>query len=159
MNWLFEADLKAGKIKSPFDITDVWTSSYSSNTNEIMWGAKVAARCPWITCVVRLSSYECGMDQPTYTPTQKIVEATGTLFFKFGDLDSTKPAGGVKIRIETIVHYMAKYSRKIMQQKLGYLSPECPLGTVPAFETAGVMEGEGIREEAGVAQPVSASAS
>ena len=81
--------MKAGKIKSPFDITDVWTSSYSSNTNEIMWGAKVAARCPWITCVVRLSSYECGMDQPTYTPTQKIVEATGTLFFKFGDLDST----------------------------------------------------------------------
>ena len=70
MNWLFEADMKAGKIKSPFDITDVWTSSYSSNTNEIMWGAKVAARCPWITCVVRLSSYECGMDQPTYTPTR-----------------------------------------------------------------------------------------
>ena len=68
MNWLFEADLKVGRIKSPFDISDVWTSSYSSNTNEIMWGAKFAARCPWITCVVRLSSYECGMDQPTYTP-------------------------------------------------------------------------------------------
>ncbi len=96
MNWLFEADLQMGRIKSPFDISDVWTSSYSSNTNEIMWGAKVAARCPWITCVVRLSSYECGMDQPTYTPTQKIVEATGTLFFKFGDLDSTKPAGGIQ---------------------------------------------------------------
>jgi predicted nucleotide-binding protein (sugar kinase/HSP70/actin superfamily) len=159
MNWLFEADMKAGKIKSPFDITDVWTSSYSSNTNEIMWGAKVAARCPWITCVVRLSSYECGMDQPTYTPTQKIVEATGTLFFKFGDLDSTKPAGGVKIRIETIVHYMAKYSGKIMRQKLGYLSPNCPLGPVPSFETPGVIEPEVIPEEAGVVQPVSASAS
>jgi len=52
MNWLFEADLQMGRIKSPFDISDVWTSSYSSNTNEIMWGAKVAARCPWITCVV-----------------------------------------------------------------------------------------------------------
>ena len=50
MNWLFEADLQMGRIKSPFDISDVWTSSYSSNTNEIMWGAKVAARCPWITC-------------------------------------------------------------------------------------------------------------
>src|SRR5713101_618659 len=127
MNWLFESDLKAGRIKSPFDISDVWTSSYSSNTNEIMWGAKVAARCPWITCVVRLSSYECGMDQPTYTPTQKIVEATGTLFFNFGDLDSTKPAGGIKIRIETIVHYMAKYSDKIIQKKLALLPPGCPL--------------------------------
>jgi predicted nucleotide-binding protein (sugar kinase/HSP70/actin superfamily) len=142
MNWLFEPDLKAGRIKNPFDINDVWMSSYSSNTNEIMWGAKVAARCPWITCVVRLSSYECGMDQPTYTPTQKIVEATNTLFFKFGDLDSTKPSGSIKIRVETIVHYMAKYSQEIIQRKLAWLSAPCPLGEpappqqpIPAEET------------------------
>ena len=128
MNWLFEADLGARRIRSPFDIADVWTSSYSSNTNEILWGAKVAARCPWITCVVRLSSYECGMDQPTYTPTQKIVEATGTLFFKFGDLDSTKPAGSIKIRLETIEHYLAKYSQGIIQRKRKWLSDRCPLG-------------------------------
>jgi predicted nucleotide-binding protein (sugar kinase/HSP70/actin superfamily) len=135
MNWLFESDLKAGRIKSPFDISDVWTSSYSSNTNEIMWGAKVATRCPWITCVVRLSSYECGMDQPTYTPAQKIVEATGTLYFKFGDLDSTKPAGGIKIRVETIAHYLGKYSQEIIQRKLTYLSPNCPLTDLPALTT------------------------
>ncbi len=127
MDWLFGEEIRAGKIKSAFDINDVWTSSYSSNTNEILWGAKVAARCPWITCVIRFSSYECGMDQPTYTPTQKIVEATRTLFFKFGDLDSTKPAGGVKIRVETIVHYVEKYSQEIMQRKLEYLPPNCPL--------------------------------
>jgi predicted nucleotide-binding protein (sugar kinase/HSP70/actin superfamily) len=132
MNWVFEEDLRAGRIKSAFDINDVWTSSYSSNTNEIMWGAKFAARCPWITCVVRLSSYECGMDQPTYTPTQKIVEATGTLFFKFGDLDSTKPSGSIKIRVETIVHYMAKYSQEIIHRKLGLLSPGCPLNDLGA---------------------------
>jgi predicted nucleotide-binding protein (sugar kinase/HSP70/actin superfamily) len=133
LNWLFEEDLRKGRIKTPFDIHDVWTSSYSSNTNEIMWGAKVAARCPWITCVIRLSSYECGMDQPTYTPTQKIVEATGTLFFKFGDLDSTKPGGSIKIRVETIVHYMAKYSPGMIERKLAYLSPNCPLGELPAM--------------------------
>ena len=136
MNWLFEADLKVGRIKSPFDIADVWTSSYSSNTNEIMWGAKVAARCPWITCVVRLSSYECGMDQPTYTPSQKIVEATGTLYFKFGDLDSTKPAGGIKIRVETISHYLGKYSAQIIQRNLSYLSPECPLAQLGGCQQA-----------------------
>lgn len=135
MNWIFEADLKAGRIKSPFDIDDVWTSSYSSNTNEIMWGAKFATRCPWITCVVRLSSYECGMDQPTYTPAQKIVEATGTLYFKFGDLDSTKPAGGIKIRVETISHYLGKYSQAIIQRKLSYLSPNCPLADLSARES------------------------
>jgi predicted nucleotide-binding protein (sugar kinase/HSP70/actin superfamily) len=133
MNWLFGPDLAAGVIKSPFDIADVWMSSYSSNTNEIMWGAKFAARCPWVTCVVRLSSYECGMDQPTYTPTQKIVEATGTLFFKFGDLDSTKPSGSIKIRVETIAHYMAKYSQQICERKLAWLSPDCPLlGEAPS---------------------------
>jgi predicted nucleotide-binding protein (sugar kinase/HSP70/actin superfamily) len=154
MNWLFEADMQMGRIKSPFDISDVWMSSYSSNTNEIMWGAKVAARCPWITCVVRLSSYECGMDQPTYTPTQKIVEATGTLFFKFGDLDSTKPAGGIKIRIETIVHYLAKYSQKIMQQKLEWLSPNCPLGPLPAFAPP-----DAVQEGPAVAQQVHSSPS
>jgi predicted nucleotide-binding protein (sugar kinase/HSP70/actin superfamily) len=131
MDWLFESDLRAGRIRSPFDISDVWTSSYSSNTNEILWGAKVAARCPWITCVIRLSSYECGMDQPTFTPTQKIVEASGTLFFKFGDLDSTKPAGSIKIRVETIVHYMAKYSPDIIERKLGWLSANCPLIMAP----------------------------
>jgi predicted nucleotide-binding protein (sugar kinase/HSP70/actin superfamily) len=127
LNWLFEEDLREKRIKSPFDISDVWSSSYSSNTNEIMWGAKVAARCPWTTCVLRLSSYECGMDQPTYTPTQRIVEATGTLFFKFGDLDSTKPAGSVKIRVETITHYMNKYSLDIIARKKEMLSPNCPL--------------------------------
>jgi len=141
VNWLFQADLREGRIKSPFDITDVWTSSYSSNTNEIMWGAKFAARCPWVTCVVRLSSYECGMDQPTYTPTQKIVEATGTLFFKFGDLDSTKPSGSIKIRVETIVHYMAKYSQEIIRRKLGWLAPHCPLGEIATPTPSVLAEG------------------
>ena len=136
LNWLFESDLREGRIKTPFDISDVWTSSFSSNTNEILWGAKVAARCPWIACVLRLSSYECGMDQPTYTPAQKIVEATGTLYFKFGDLDSTKPAGGIKIRVETISHYLARYSQEIVQRKLSYLSPGCPLaGLAPSLGT------------------------
>jgi predicted nucleotide-binding protein (sugar kinase/HSP70/actin superfamily) len=141
MDWLFGEEVAAKKIRSPLDISDVWTSSNSSNTNEILWGAKFATRFPWITCVLRLSSYECGMDQPTYTPTQKIVEATGTLFFKFGDLDSTKPAGSVKIRIETIVHYLAKYSEKIIQKKLALLPPGCPLleeksNTVSAASTS-----------------------
>lgn len=127
MDWLFGREVRAGQIKSPFDISDVWSSSYSSNTNEILWGAKVAARCPWITCVIRLTSYECGMDQPTYTPTQRIVEATRTLFFKFGDLDATKPAGSIKIRVETIVHYAEKYSQEIIRRKLSYLPDPCPL--------------------------------
>jgi predicted nucleotide-binding protein (sugar kinase/HSP70/actin superfamily) len=112
---------------SPFDISDVWPSSYSGNTNEILWGAKVGAKLPWVTCVIRLTSYECGMDQPTFTPVQQIVEGSGTLFFSFQDLDCTKPAGSVKIRVETIAHYLECHSPRIIREKLARLSPVCPL--------------------------------
>jgi predicted nucleotide-binding protein (sugar kinase/HSP70/actin superfamily) len=127
LDWMFRTDIDAGHIKSPFDIADVWPSSYSANTNEILWAAKFAARMPWIACVVRLSSYECGMDQPTYSPVQQIVERSGTLFFSFQDLDSTKPAGSVKIRIETIAYYLQKYSMGIIADKKSTAPPCCPL--------------------------------
>jgi predicted nucleotide-binding protein (sugar kinase/HSP70/actin superfamily) len=130
MEWLFGPEIEAGDIKSAFDISDVWPSSYSANTNEILWGAKVAARLPWVACVVRLSSYECGMDQPTYSPVQQIVERSGTLYFSFQDIDSTKPAGSVKIRVETIAHYLQKYSEKIIKDKRKNFPLDFPLTQV-----------------------------
>ncbi|MDB6147208.1 MAG: uncharacterized protein JWO45_872, partial [Spartobacteria bacterium] len=117
MDWVFGDDIRDGHITSPFDIRDVWPSSYSANTNELLWGAKVAARVPWISCAIRLTSYECGMDQPTFTPVLQIVERSGTLFFSFQELDSTKPAGSVKIRVETIAHYLERNSPRIIEQK------------------------------------------
>jgi predicted nucleotide-binding protein (sugar kinase/HSP70/actin superfamily) len=141
LDWAFGPDVRAGHIRSPFDIRDVWPSSYSSNTNEILWGAKVAARVPWIACAIRLSSYECGMDQPTYTPVQQIIERSGTLFFSFQDLDSTKPAGSVKIRVETIAHYLEKYGRGIVERKRAAMPAGCPL--LPSAEPA---EAESARD-------------
>ncbi|HSW34460.1 MAG TPA: acyl-CoA dehydratase activase-related protein [Steroidobacteraceae bacterium] len=134
-HWMFGPDIAAGHIRSPFDINDVWPSSYSANTNEILWGAKFAARMPWIACVVRLASYECGMDQPTYSPVQAIVERSGTLFFSFQDLDSTKPAGSVKIRVETVAHYLGKLGPGIIERKRAASPAHCPLeaaATAPA---------------------------
>jgi predicted nucleotide-binding protein (sugar kinase/HSP70/actin superfamily) len=127
LEWIFREDLESGVISSPFDISDVWPSSYSANTNEILWGAKVAARLPWIAGVIRLSSYECGMDQPTYSPVQQIVERSGTLFFSFQDLDSTKPAGSIKIRVETISYYLEKHAADIIARKKAVSPPACPL--------------------------------
>src|SRR3954468_11861145 len=129
MQWLFDDDVRDGIIASPFDVRDVWPSSYSGNTNEILWGAKVGARLPWVTCVIRLASYECGMDQPTYTPVQKIVEGSGTLFFSFQDLDATKPAGSVKIRVETIAYYLERSSADIIAAKKLRTKGPCPLLT------------------------------
>lgn len=127
LDWMFGPDIAAGHVKSALDIADVWPSSYSANTNEILWGAKFAARVPWVACVIRLSSYECGMDQPTYSPVQQIVERSGTLFFSFQDLDATKPAGSVKIRVETISHYLAKHSAGIIARKKEASPTGCPL--------------------------------
>ena len=61
------------------------------------------------------------------SPLQQIVERSGTLFFSFQDLDSTKPAGSVKIRVETIVHYLEKYSAGIVANKRAAGPPSCPL--------------------------------
>jgi predicted nucleotide-binding protein (sugar kinase/HSP70/actin superfamily) len=127
LDWMFGEEVKRGDIRSPLDIHDVWPSSYSGNTNEILWGAKFAARFPWITCVVRLTSYECGMDQPTYTPVKEIVERSGTLYFSFQDLDSTKPAGSVRIRVETIAYYLERNSPGIIQAKRHRAPALCPL--------------------------------
>jgi len=126
LEWLFGEELRRGEIQDPLDISDVWSSSYSNSTNEIVWSAKFAARMPWITCVLRLSSYECGMDQPSYTPTQRIVEAGGTLYFRFGDLDATRPAGSVKVRTETVLHYFNQYSARIIRRKLAALPAARP---------------------------------
>jgi predicted nucleotide-binding protein (sugar kinase/HSP70/actin superfamily) len=72
------------------------------------------------------------MDQPTFTPVQQIVESSGTLFFSFQDLDATKPAGSVKIRIETIAHYLERHSPRILRDKLARRPRLCPLMTSEA---------------------------
>jgi predicted nucleotide-binding protein (sugar kinase/HSP70/actin superfamily) len=131
LEWIFAKDLREGIVTTPFDISDVWPSSYSANTNEILWGAKIAARLPWISCAIRLTSYECGMDQPTFTPVQQIVERSGTLFFSFQELDSTKPAGSVKIRVETIAYYLERRSAEIINRKLKAIDEPCPLTAQP----------------------------
>ena len=57
----------------------------------------------------------------------QIVESSGTLFFSFQDLDSTKPAGSVKSRVETIAHYLEKCSAAIVAKKKAASPPGCPL--------------------------------
>ena len=47
--------------------------------------------------------------------------------FTFQDLDSTKPAGSVKIRVETITHYLARYAGEIIDRKEAAMDPGCPL--------------------------------
>jgi hypothetical protein len=69
------------------------------------------------------------------SPVQQIVGRSGTLFFSFQDLDSTKPAGSVKIRVETISYYLGKYSADIMAKKKAASPPGCPLGIAASTST------------------------
>jgi len=66
------------------------------------------------------------MDQPTYTPVQKIVEGSGTLFFSFRT--STRQAGRIRqIRVETVAYYSSVSSADIMQPRSCRPKGPCPL--------------------------------
>ncbi len=105
---LFGDEVRAGIIESPFDISDVWKNSYSENTSRKVWAAKFAARHPNLVAL-ELSSFKCGHDAPIYTVIQEIVESSGTPYFSFKDIDENKPAGSIKIRVETIGYFLKRY--------------------------------------------------
>jgi predicted nucleotide-binding protein (sugar kinase/HSP70/actin superfamily) len=113
---LFEEDIKAGFIKDPFDIYDVWKNSYSENTNQKIWAAKYLARHPNLVAL-ELSSFKCGHDAPIYTVIEEIVETSGTPYFSFKDIDENKPTGSIKIRTETIGYFLKRYEEDLQREK------------------------------------------
>ncbi|MBK9333522.1 MAG: hypothetical protein IPM96_14250 [Ignavibacteria bacterium] len=115
LEMLFGDEVKAGIIRSPFDIEDVWKNSYSENTSRKVWAAKYAARHPNLIAL-ELSSFKCGHDAPIYTVIQEIVEDSGTPYFSFKDIDENKPAGSIKIRVETIGYFLKRYREDIVMK-------------------------------------------
>ncbi|MCB9700335.1 MAG: CoA activase [Myxococcales bacterium] len=111
---LFQADIDAGYIQDPFDISDVWKNSYSENTNQKVWAAKLTARHPNLVAL-ELSSFKCGHDAPIYTVIEEIVENSGTPYFSFKDVDENKPTGSIKIRVETIGYFLKRYQQDLQR--------------------------------------------
>jgi len=54
-------------------------------------------------------------------------DSSGTPFFSFQDLDSTNLRAPVKIRVETIAHYVEKCSAGIIAKKRTASPTGCPL--------------------------------
>jgi predicted nucleotide-binding protein (sugar kinase/HSP70/actin superfamily) len=108
LNQLFDEDLASGKIPHPMNISDVWQVSYSENSSHKIWAAKFVARHPNLVGL-DLSSFKCGHDAPIYTVVEEILENSGTPYFSFKDIDENKPAGSIKIRIETIDYFLRRY--------------------------------------------------
>jgi predicted nucleotide-binding protein (sugar kinase/HSP70/actin superfamily) len=122
---LFGPEVRAGLIVHPMDISDVWYNSYSENTSRKVWAAKYVARHPNLVAL-ELSNFKCGHDAPVYTVIEAIVEQSGTPYFCFKDIDENKPAGSIKVRLETIAYFLRRYQEVLLRQ------PEsCPRGEAP----------------------------
>jgi predicted CoA-substrate-specific enzyme activase len=89
----------------PLDIEDVWKHSFSASTSLKVWAAKFVARHPNLVGI-ELSNFKCGHDAPAYQLIQRILESAGRPYFSFKDLDENKPAGSIRIRVETIHYYL-----------------------------------------------------
>ena len=112
---LFGEEIEAGEISSAMDITDVWKNAYSENTNRKVWAAKYTARHPNLVAL-ELSNFKCGHDAPIYSAIEEIIECSGTPYFNFKDLDENKPAGSIKIRVETISYSLTRYREEMVKR-------------------------------------------
>ena len=105
---LFGDEVRAGDIESPMDISDVWKNAYSENTSRKVWAAKYTARHPNLVAL-EVSNFKCGHDAPIYSVVEEIIERSGTPYYSFKDLDENRPAGSIKIRVETIGYFLKRY--------------------------------------------------
>ena len=113
---LFGEEVRAGAIRDPLEIQDVWKNSYSASTNHKVWAAKFTARHPNLVAL-ELSSFKCGHDAPIYTVIESIIEKSGTPYFSFKDIDENKPTGSIKIRVETIHYFLKRYAEDMNRKR------------------------------------------
>ena len=60
---------------------------------------------------------KCGHDAPIYCVIEGIIEKSGTPYFCFKDLDENKPAGSIRIRVETIDYFLRRYREQIIARR------------------------------------------
>ena len=101
----------------PLDIDDVWEHSYSASTTHKVWAAKFAARHPNLIAV-EISNFRCGHDAPAYQLIERILESAGRPYFGFKDLDENRPAGSMRLRIETIDYYLRQHRAELVHMRI-----------------------------------------
>ncbi len=123
---LFGEEVRAGVIRHPLDIGDVWKNSYSASTNQKVWAAKFTARHPNLVAL-EMSSFKCGHDAPIYGVIEGIIERSGTPYFSFKDLDENKPSGSIRIRVETVDYFLRRYRETVAERRRARESVEAQL--------------------------------
>ncbi|HZQ91270.1 MAG TPA: BadF/BadG/BcrA/BcrD ATPase family protein [Terriglobales bacterium] len=126
---LFGDEVRAGTIKHPLDITDVWKNAYSASTNHKIWAAKFTARHPNLVAL-EISNFKCGHDAPIYSVIEGIIESSGTPYFAFKDLDENKPTGSIKIRVETIDYFLKRYREDLVKRRAAITELERQLSAI-----------------------------
>ena len=101
----------------PLDVDDVWEHSYSASTTHKVWAAKFAARHPNLVAV-EISNFRCGHDAPAYQLIERILESAGRPYFGFKDLDENRPAGSMRLRIETIDYYLRQHRAELVHTRI-----------------------------------------
>jgi predicted nucleotide-binding protein (sugar kinase/HSP70/actin superfamily) len=119
---LFGAEVQAGFIRSPLDISDVWKNTFSASSNHKLWAAKFVARHPNLISV-ELSNFKCGHDAFISRVIEQIIEQSGKPHFSFRDLDENRPLASIRIRIETMDYFLRHYRDQLQEV------PESPLGS------------------------------
>jgi predicted CoA-substrate-specific enzyme activase len=109
---LFGEEVRQGLVRGPLDISDVWKNSNSANTNQKIWAAKFAARHPNLIAL-ELSNFKCGHDAFVSSVIEQIAQCAGKPHFCFRDLDENKPQASIRIRIETMHHFLQLYTKQL----------------------------------------------
>ncbi len=108
---LFGEEIREGVISSALEISDVWKTAFSANSNQKLWAAKFVARHPNLVAV-EFSSFKCGHDAPIYSVVEQIMQCSGTPYFAFKDMDENRPANSIKLRIETMDYFLKRYRKE-----------------------------------------------
>lgn len=111
---LFGEEMRAGVISHHLDISDVWKHTFSASSANKLWAAKFTARHPNLIAV-ELSNFKCGHDAPIYSTIERIIESSGTPYFAFKDIDENRPAGAIKLRVETIDYFLKQYRKSLAE--------------------------------------------
>jgi predicted CoA-substrate-specific enzyme activase len=128
---LFGAEVRAGVVSHPLDISDAWKNSYSCSTNHKVWAAKFTARHPNLVAL-EISNFKCGHDAPIYGVVEGIIEQSGTPYFCFKDLDENKPTGSIRIRVETIDYFLRRYREEVIRKRKAAEDIEAQLAALEA---------------------------
>jgi hypothetical protein len=81
---------------------------------------------------LEISSFKCGHDAPIYGVIEGIIEQSGTPYFCFKDLDENKPAGSIKIRVETIDYFLRRYREDVIRKRKAAEDIEAQLAVLEA---------------------------